>query len=354
MTSLSIGNHTIGLNSPTYVIGELSANHNASLSHALETIHAMAEAGADAVKLQTYTADTLTIRSNRPEFVVAKGSLWTGRTLHDLYQEAQTPWEWHEELFSCARSLGLDCFSTPFDPTSVDFLQTLDPPAYKIASFELVDLPLIDYVASKGKPMILSTGMATLEEISQAVDIVRKHQTPFALLKCTSAYPSPPESMNLKTIPHLQAAFDCVAGLSDHTLGIAVPVAAVVLGARIIEKHVTLSRAVPGPDSAFSLEPQEFREMIQAIRTAEAAIGNVTYGRTPADEASLVFRRSLYVVADVKAGECFNTNNVRSIRPAHGLSPSRWWSVLGRRATCDIPSGTPLSDPMIGPMESKG
>lgn len=351
MNNFTIGQRTIGPHSPAYVIAELSANHNSNLTHALKTIDAMAEAGADAVKLQTYTADTLTIRSTRPEFVVGKGTLWTGRTLHDLYQEAQTPWEWHEQLFSHARSLGLDCFSTPFDPTAVEFLETLDPPAYKIASFELVDLPLIDTVAATGKPMILSTGMASLDEIAQAVEIVRKHQTPFALLKCTSAYPSPPEAMNLKTISHLKEAFDCVAGLSDHTLGIAVPVAAVVLGARIIEKHFTLSRKTPGPDSAFSLEPDEFRDMVQAIRTAEAAIGKVAYGRTPADEASLVFRRSLYVVRDVKAGEKFDANNVRSIRPACGLSPSRWWDVLGRKATCDISAGTPLSEQMLGPSE---
>ncbi|MEZ6107346.1 MAG: pseudaminic acid synthase [Pirellulaceae bacterium] len=249
MSASNLENRVLAGGTGTYIIAELSANHAGSLSHALDTIRAMKDAGADAVKLQTYTADTLTIDCDRPEFRVGEGTLWSGRTLYDLYQEASTPWEWHAELFALAQELGMDCFSSPFDPTAVDFLETLDPPAYKIASFELVDLPLIEYVASKGRPVIMSTGMGSLDEISDAVQVVQRAGVPLILLKCTSSYPSLPEQMHLNTIPHLASTFGVTVGLSDHTLGIAVPVAAVALGARVIEKHFTLSRETPGPDS---------------------------------------------------------------------------------------------------------
>lgn len=334
---------TRNANDSTYMIAELSANHGGSLSHAKETIHAMKESGADAVKLQTYTADTLTIDSRRPEFMIGAGTIWEGKNLYELYQEAHTPWEWQLELFELANSLGMDCFSTPFDKTAVDFLEELDPPVHKIASFELVDLPLIRYVASKGRPIIMSTGMGTLAEIHAAVEVVKSADVPLALLKCTSAYPSPPESMNLRTIPHLSAAFDVPVGLSDHTMGTGVPIAAVALGATIIEKHFTLSREVPGPDSSFSLEPAEFKQMVEAIRITEKALGTVRYQRTEKEEASKVFRRSLFIVADLKAGDTLTRDNVRSIRPGHGLPPGRIEEVLGRRIKEDVERGTPLS-----------
>jgi pseudaminic acid synthase len=276
------------------------------------------------------------------EFVVGS-ELWRGRTLYDLYSEAHTPWEWHSELFQAAAELGMSCFSTPFDKSSVDFLETLNPPAYKIASFEIVDLPLIEYIASKGRPIILSTGMATLGEISEAVDVVKSANVPLALLKCTSAYPSPPESMNLATIPHLAKAFDVPVGLSDHTLGIAVPVAAVALGACIIEKHFTLSRSDPGPDSAFSLEPQEFKAMVDAVRATEQAVGDVHYGVTEHDASSRCFRRSLYAVKDIAEGESFTHDNVRSIRPGYGLPPKFLSIVIGRKATRQLTAGTPIN-----------
>lgn len=327
----------------TYIIAELSANHGGSFDHACQTVHAMHEAGADAVKLQTYTPDTLTINSRGPEFMIGKGTLWEGRNLYDLYSEAYLPWEWQPEIFRLARELGMDCFSTPFDTSSVDFLEDLNPPCYKIASFELVDLPLIEYVASKGRPIIMSTGMGTLSEIAAAVNIVKSAGVPLTLLKCTSAYPSPPESMNLRTIPHLAQAFDVPCGLSDHTLGIAVPIAAVALGATVIEKHVTLSRDIPGPDSSFSLEPEELKAMIDAIRVTEKAIGKVNYELTEKEQASKVFRRSLFVVEDIKEGENFTQTNVRSIRPGYGLPPKHICSILGKAAKTNIDAGTALS-----------
>ena len=337
----SIGTTEIG-GPHTYVIGELSANHCGSIEHAKETIRSIAASGADAVKLQTYTPNTMTIDCRRDEFTVGEGTLWEGRTLYDLYEEAHTPWDWHEQLFKLANELGMDCFSTPFDKTAVDFLETLDPPCYKIASFELVDLPLIEYVASKGRPIIMSTGMGTLAEISDAVAVIKKAGVPLALLKCTSAYPSPPESMNLRTIPHLAEAFDVPAGLSDHTLGISVPVAAVALGACIIEKHVTLSRNDPGPDSAFSLEPHEFKQLVDSVRVTEKSLGNVNYTLTEKEEASKVFRRSLYVTQDVSKGDTLSEQNVRSIRPGHGLPPKYLGQILGRQASESIKRGTAL------------
>jgi N-acetylneuraminate synthase len=338
-----IGHREIGPGRPVYVIAELSANHGGSLEQAVRLVRAAHAAGADAVKLQTYTADTLTIRSDRPEFRIGGGTLWDGRTLHDLYGEAYTPWEWQPQLKAVADDLGLDLFSTPFDPTAVAFLERMDVPAYKVASFELVDLPLIETIARTGKPMIMSTGMATLAEIAEAGDAARRGGAGgIALLKCTSAYPAPPEDMNLRTIPHLAEAFGVPAGLSDHTLGIAVPMAAVALGACIIEKHFTLSRREPGPDSAFSLEPQEFQAMVEGVRTAERAVGTIHYGPSGQDESSRVFRRSLYVVEDIQAGEPFTERNVRSIRPGLGLPPKFLGEVLGRRAAGDIARGTPL------------
>jgi pseudaminic acid synthase len=342
--ALLLGKRRIGGGAPAYIVAELSANHQGSLDVARALVRAAHDAGADAVKLQTFTADSLTLRSDREEFRIGGGTLWDGRSLYELYQEACTPWEWHGELFAEARRLGLDCFSTPFDAAAVDFLETLDPPAYKVASFELVDLPLIEHIAATGRPVILSTGMATLADISDAVGALRDaHCEQFALLKCTSSYPAPPEDANLRTIPHLSQAFGCPVGLSDHTLGFAVPVAAVVVGACIIEKHFTLSRKVAGPDSAFSLEPPEFQEMVRAIRTAEASLGRVHYGLSPAELKSRGFRRSLYAVADIAAGEAFTRENVRSIRPANGLPPKELPQVLGKRAARPIVRGEPLS-----------
>lgn len=340
---IEIKGRRVGPGEPAYIIAELSANHNQDFEQAARIVEAAKAAGADAVKLQTYTADTLTIASDREYFRVGGGTLWDGRTLHDLYAEAYTPWEWQPKLKSIADRLGLDLFSTPFDPTAVDFLEEMGVPAHKVASFEIVDLPLVERIARTGKPVIMSTGMATLGEIDEAVRAARRAgASQLALLKCTSAYPALPESMNLRSIPHLAEAFGVPAGLSDHTLGVAVPVAAVALGACLIEKHFTLSRATPGPDSAFSLEPDEFRAMVEAVRTAEKALGNVRYGVGPEEEKSLAFRRSLFAVEDVKAGEVFTPENVRSIRPGHGLAPKHLPEVLGRRAAEDIGRGTPL------------
>src|SRR5580704_11564525 len=341
---LHLGNRQVGPGRPVYVVAELSANHSGSLEVALDLVRAAHAAGADAVKLQTYTADTLTIRSDRPEFRIAGGTLWDGRTLYDLYQEAATPWEWHADLFAEAQRLGMDCFSTPFDATAVDFLEQFNPPAHKIASFELVDLALLRRVAAARRPVILSTGMATLEEITEAVATLREAGCrELALLKCTSSYPAPADEANLRTIGHLASTFQCPVGLSDHTLGIACPVAAVALGACLIEKHFVLSRETPGPDSAFSLEPAEFAEMVRAVRAAEAAIGTVHYGLSPAEEKSRVFRRSLFAVAEIAAGEPFTEQNVRSIRPGHGLPPKELPRLLGKRAARPIARGEPLS-----------
>jgi len=312
------------------------------LEQAIAVIQAIAKSGADAVKLQTYTPDTITIDCDRPEFLIGGNSLWAGRKLYDLYGEAYTPWEWHETLFRVAEDEGLDCFSSPFDPSAVEFLEQFDPPAYKIASFELVDLPLIQCVASKGRPIIMSTGMGTIDEIQRAVDVVQAAQVPLALLKCTSAYPSPPEAMNLRTIPDMAARFQVPVGLSDHTLGTSVPVAAVALGARIVEKHFTLDRSQPGPDSKFSLEPEEFKTLVQAIRTTEAALGQIRYELTAEEASSRQLRRSLYAVRDIAAGESLGPDNVRSIRPAAGLEPRHWPEIQGRTARVPIPHGTPL------------
>ncbi len=343
MKAFEINKRLIAGDEPTYIIAEMSANHHQEIVLARELIHAMRESGADAVKLQTYTPDTMTIDCDTKHFRIGAGTLWEGRRLHELYAEAATPWEWHAELFELANALDMDCFSSPFDRSAVDFLETLNPPAYKIASFELVDIPLIEYVASQGRPMIMSTGMATLDEIGQAVEVVQRAGVPLALLKCTSAYPAPPSEMNLRTIADLGKRFDVMTGLSDHTMGTAVPVAAVALGARIIEKHFTLSRNRPGPDSAFSLEPGEFRAMVDAVRVAEAALGRISYERTEREQASLAFRRSLFAVADIAAGDPFTNANVRVIRPGDGLPPRHLNEILGRQAARFIARGTPLS-----------
>ncbi len=336
----------------TYVIAEMSANHNGDFDRAISIIHAMKEAGADAVKLQTYTADTLTIDCDKPDFIIGEGTIWKGQRLHDLYANAFTPWEWHAELFAVASELGMDCFSTPFDNTAVDFLEQFNPPAYKVASFELVDIGLIEYIASKGRPIIMSTGMGTLEEISDAVDVVKNAGVPLTLLKCTSAYPSPPSSMNLKTMADLAERFDVAVGLSDHTLGTTVPVAAVAMGATVVEKHFTLSRADEGPDSTFSLEPAEFREMVDAIRVVEQAIGEVKYERSEKEKASVVFRRSLYAVEDIAAGETLTRENVRSIRPGHGIKPKFLKTLLGKKAATSISRGTPISAEVVESFEA--
>jgi N-acetylneuraminate synthase len=346
---IEINSRKIGTDHPVYIVAEISANHNQKFDQAVELIKAAKEAGADAIKFQTYTPDTMTIKSDRPEFRIGGGTLWDGKTLYDLYAEAYTPWEWQPKLKEVAANLGLDFFSTAFDPTAVDFLEEIGVLVHKIASFEIVDIPLIEKMARTGKPLIISTGMATLGEIKEAVQAARNAgATQIALLKCTSAYPSPPEEMNLRTIPHLAESFSVPVGLSDHTLGIAVPVAAVALGACIVEKHFTLSRDIPGPDSAFSLEPHEFKAMVEAIRTAEKALGKVHYGVSEREAESRVFRRSLFVVKDMKAGEVFTEENVRSIRPGHGLHPRYLKEVLGRRATQDISAGTPLTWSMVG------
>jgi N-acetylneuraminate synthase len=346
--SINIAGRRVGPGRPVYVIAEMSANHNQSFEEAVRILRAAGEAGADAVKLQTYTADTLTIDSAKDYFKVGGGTLWDGRNLYDLYGQAFTPWEWQPRLKAAARDLALDLFSSPFDDTAVDFLEAMGVPAYKIASFEIVDLPLIRRVARTGKPAIMSTGMATLGEITEAVRTFQEAGgAQLALLKCTSSYPAAPEDMNLRTIPHLAETFHVPVGLSDHTLGIAAPVAAVTLGACIVEKHFTLSRAVAGPDSAFSLEPHEFKAMVEAIRIAEKALGGVCYGVNESEAKSRVFRRSLFVVEDVKAGEVFTTRNIRSIRPAHGLHTRYLDQVLGCRAAHDVERGTPLAWEMV-------
>jgi N-acetylneuraminate synthase len=337
-----IAGRPIGPEQPPYVVAEMSANHGQDFDEAVKIVEAAAAAGADAVKLQTYTPDTLTLDCHGPSFRI-EGTVWAGRTLYELYGEAYTPWEWQPKLKQIADDLGLELFSTPFDATAVDFLEAMDVPAYKIASFELVDLPLLRCVARTGKPIVLSTGMASLGEIDEAVRAIREAGGgPLALLQCTSAYPASPEEMNLRTIPHLAETFRVPVGLSDHSLESAVPVAAAALGASIVEKHLTTSRRRPGPDSAFSLEPHEFRHMAEAVCAAHRALGAVRYGPSEEEMPSRRLRRSLFVVEDVRAGEPLTPQNVRSIRPADGLHPRYLEQVLGRPARCDVPRGTPL------------
>lgn len=340
---IRINNRKIGKNHPVYIIAEISANHNQDLNKALKIIESAHKSGADAVKLQTYTPDTLTINCDN-DFFRIKETIWQGKTLYDLYKEAYTPWEWHSELKEQANKLGLDFFSTPFDSTAVDFLEELDVPAYKVASFELLDLSLLKKIASTGKPIIMSTGMATLAEIDEAVQTLKESGCDkFALLKCTSSYPAAPEEMNLRTIPHLADAFNVPTGLSDHSLGSCVSVAAVSLGACIIEKHITLGRSDKGPDSSFSMEPQEFKILVDDIRNIEKALGNVQYMMTDKERNSRIFRRSLFIVEDVRKGENFTSKNVRVIRPGHGLHPRYYDKILHLKASKNLTKGSPVT-----------
>jgi pseudaminic acid synthase len=345
--TFSIARRPIGPDHPPYVIAEMSGNHNGDIGRALALIEAAHAAGADAVKLQTYTADTLTLDHDGPGFTV-EGGLWHGRKLHELYQEAHTPWDWHPRLFDHARALGITVFSSPFDPTAVAFLQSLDAPAFKVASFEIVDTPLIALMAQTGKPLIISTGLASPTDIAEAVAAAREAGgREIVLLHCTSGYPTPPSQMHLRTLQNLSDTHDCLIGLSDHTMGTAVSVAAVALGACVIEKHFTLARADGGPDSAFSLEPDELARLVADCRDAWLALGSVHYEDVEAEAASRDHRRSLYVVADVAQGDLLTADNVRSIRPGHGLAPKHLISALGRAATRDLKRGEPLAWDMM-------
>ena len=347
--NLKISERDIGEGSPVFIIAELSANHNRKFDLAVETIKAAKEAGADAIKLQTYTPDTITIDCDNEYFRIMQGTIWDGKMLYQLYKEAYTPWEWHPELKRTAEGLGLICFSSPFDKTAVDFLETINVPAYKIASFEITDIPLIEHIASKGKPVIISTGIATLCDIEEAMEACRRMGNErVALLKCTSAYPAPLEEMNLRTIPNLAGTFHTVVGLSDHTMSISVPAAAVALGAKIIEKHFILDRRSGGPDAAFSMEPDEFRAMVNAVRDVEKALGSVSYALSDKTKKSREFSRSLFIVKDTKAGDALTEDNVRSIRPGYGLHPKYMKDIIGKKALTDIKRGTPLSWLLIG------
>ncbi len=341
---IEIGGRRIGEGEPVFVVAELSANHLQDLDLALKTIEAIKESGADAVKLQTYTPDTITLNVKNEHFMIKEGTLWDGQYLYDLYKKAYTPWEWHEKLFNFARELGLVCFSSPFDKTAVDFLEELGTPAYKVASFEIVDIPLIEYIASKGKPIIISTGIATLSDIEEAIKACKRAgNEQIILLKCVSEYPTPYEDANLRTIPNMRETFGVLVGLSDHTLGIAVPIASVALGAVMVEKHFILDRNLGGPDSAFSLEPEEFKAMVSAIRQVEKALGKVSYELTERQKAMRKFSRSRFVAKDMKAGEVFTEESVRSVRLEVGLHPKYLRDILGKRARFDIKAGTPLS-----------
>ena len=328
----------------TFIIAELSANHGQNLEHALATVRAAKACGADAIKIQTYTADTMTLDCDNEYFQINQGTIWDGTTLYKLYQQAYTPWEWHAALQAEAEKEGLIFFSTPFDPTAVDFLEALQVPLYKIASFEITDIPLIEYTASKGKPMIISTGIATLADIEAAVDACRRvGNHDITLLKCTSSYPAPVAEANLLTIPNLAETFNVKVGLSDHTLGHAVAIAAVALGARVIEKHFIIDRAIGGPDASFSMTPDEFKLMVNGIREAELALGRVSYTLTDNIIKSRKFSRSLFVATDIKAGETITRHNIKSVRPNDGLPPGAINQVLGKTAKTDLKAGTPLS-----------
>jgi pseudaminic acid synthase len=342
---MKIADHAIGLAVRPFVIAEMSGNHNQSLERALEIVDAAAKTGAHALKIQTYTADTMTLDVKDGDFLISdEKSLWKGQCLYDLYKIAYTPWEWHEPIMRRAKELGLICFSTPFDDTSVDFLESLNVPAYKIASFENADLPLIRKVARTGKPMIISTGMATIAELDETVRTIREAgNNQFVLLKCTSTYPASPENSNVLTIPHMRELFQCEVGLSDHTMGVGVSVAAVAQGATVIEKHFTLNRADGGVDSTFSLEPEEMRQLVIETERAWQALGHIQYGPTEAEKPSMKFRRSLYIAEDVNAGDVLTPKNMRSVRPGMGLSPKYYDQMLGLRVTRDLKKGTPVS-----------
>lgn len=341
---MKIGNKTIGGDNPVFIIAELSANHNGSLETALETIKAAKRTGADAVKIQTYTADTMTIDAKKPDFMLSQGTIWDGKYLHDLYKEAYTPWEWHEQLFTTAQEEGLIIFSSPFDATAVDLLEELDAPAYKIASFEITDIPLIELVASKGKPVIISTGIAEKEDIELALDAChRMGNKDVALLKCTSSYPAPIEEANMVMVKDLAERYNVISGLSDHTMGNTVPVVSTCFGAKIIEKHFILNKEIGGPDASFSMDEEEFTEMVKAVRQAEKAMGVVDYSLTEKQKKGRDFSRSLYVVKDIEAGEMVTEENVRSVRPGFGLHPKYYSQVLGKKVSTSLEKGTRLS-----------
>jgi N-acetylneuraminate synthase len=347
---IKIGNRKIGKEIKPFIIAEMSGNHNQSLDRALEIVEDAASSGAHALKLQTYTPDTMTLDISEGDFFITdQKSLWKGRSLYELYQEAHTPWEWHKPIFDRARELGLIVFSTPFDDTAVDFLEELDVPCYKVASFENTDLPLIRKIASTGKPMIISTGMATVAELDETVRTARESGcNDIILLKCTSTYPATPDNTNILTIPHMRDLFGCEVGLSDHTMGLGVSVASVALGATVIEKHFTLNRADGGVDSAFSLEPAEMKALVEETERAWQALGHIQYGPTSKEKKSMVFRRSLYICKDTKAGEVLTQENVRAIRPGHGLAPKFFDLVMGKRVNQDVKRGEALRWEMIG------
>lgn len=344
---MQINGRNIGDGNPCYVIAEMSANHAGSIENAKEIIHAAKESGADCIKIQTYTPDTITMNCHNQYFQI-EGGTWEGENLYSLYGKAYTPWEWQAELFETATKVGLDFFSTPFDHTAVDFLEEIGMQFYKIASFELVDIPLIQYVASKGKPIIMSTGMGSLGEIEEAVNVIKEKNCPLALLKCSSAYPAIPDSMNLKTIPNMKEVFQVPVGLSDHSMGGVAAVTAVALGANIIEKHFCLSREIENPDSSFSMEPEEFKNMVRDIRDAERAMGKVCYTVTESEMQNRSFRKSIFVSKDIKKGEKLTKENIRVIRPGYGLKPKYYEQVLGMTALQDLEAGTPLDFKIIG------
>lgn len=340
---MKIGDFEIWNNSAVFIIAELSANHGHDINIAKDTIKAAKEAGADAIKIQTYTAETLTIDCDNEYFKLDSGTIWDGTTLYDLYNEAYTPWEWQKELMDYAGELGLVFFSTPFDKTSVDFLEKLDVPAYKVASFEIMDIQLIEYIASKGKPVIISTGIATLNDIEDAIEACKRMgNEQIILLKCTSSYPAETKDANLKTIPNMKETFNVEVGVSDHTLGTTVPIVSVALGAKVIEKHFILDRSIGGADSSFSLDAIEFKHMVDAVRDAEKALGKVDYSMTETKKKNRLLGRSLFVVKDIKLGDVFTEDNIRSIRPGHGLSPKHLNDILGKKASQDVERGTPV------------
>lgn len=348
MDYIEINGRKIGPGYPTYFVAEMSGNHNQDFDRAIEIIKMAKENGADAIKLQTYTPDTMTIDSDEPPFILPSTNTWGGTSLYELYKTAYTPWEWQADIFAAAKQIGIDCFSTPFDATAVDFLSELDVPVFKVASFEVMDIPLIRKIARTGKPMLISTGMATIGQIQEALETVREEGAEqILLLNCASAYPSPPEALNLRNIPHMAETWDLPIGFSDHSLGIEAALASVSLGACLIEKHITLSRAEGGPDAAFSLEPDELNALTSGIKVVEAAMGSISYGPSAIEAPNVVFQRSLFAVENITAGEALTSENVRVIRPGNGLAPKFYEDVIGHHASQDIKRGTPLSWLMV-------
>ena len=342
---MKIDSNQIGKSYPPFIVAEMSGNHNQSLERALKIIDMAAEAGADAIKIQTYTADTITLKSDKEDFLIKdKSSLWAGENLHSLYEKAHTPWEWHEKIFDYSKKKGISCFSSPFDESAIEFLEKFNPPAYKIASFENNHLPLIKCAAKTKKPLIISTGMATVSEIENAVNTTREQGCEdIVLLKCTSTYPASPSNSNISTLPHLKSLFNTEVGISDHTLGIGVPLVSIGYGATFIEKHFTLNRSDGGVDSQFSLEPHELKSLVIESKRAWESIGNITYGSSSEEKSSMIFKRSIYVAKDIKKGELFNQSNLRVIRPGYGCSPKFYESLIGKQAKKDFMAGTPLN-----------